>query len=339
MTVNSVHNVVESISNDVQSQIVQNIKTVECRLEETYGRLAESEALVELFSKLIKHNLATNDVKNFVQKQSIHKRVYSGPDPKVRKAAMKSKLLDAIANSRRLRIDRDTLKRRLAKKYASRKSLCRRIQEDLVKKYRMIKNEKLLANENKFSHIQQKSLLSRSMKSAPPETAELLSDVNIFSQVQNSVVPEPSLGPFICDPKIKLSENELKLLAKGPKFMVRGELDPEVFEVNLEKMIAKNKYDSIFNDIEDDCAIRQTVGGSEISASDRQTKPSADTSKINFESFIDAGKSGENVNEIWEQNCGRMVYNIESKSFNFGNMQATAYKHNRDVFMPPPREL
>ena len=72
--------------------------------------------------KLIKHNLATNDVKNFIVKQSIHKRALSEPDLKVQKAAMASKFQDAIAYAHRLRVERESLKRRLAKKYHLRKS-------------------------------------------------------------------------------------------------------------------------------------------------------------------------------------------------------------------------
>ena len=112
--------------NDVHEN-VQNKKTVECRLEETYGKLAAAETLVELFKKLMNHNLATNDISNFVRKQSIHKRIFSSPDLNVQKSAMKSKFVDALACVKRLRKDRDALKKRLAKKCDGRKSLCRRI--------------------------------------------------------------------------------------------------------------------------------------------------------------------------------------------------------------------
>ena len=231
--------------NDVHEN-VQNCISVECRLEETYGKLAVAEAVVELFKNLIRHNLATNDVSNFLKKQSIHKRVLSNPDLNVQKTAMRSKFVDALSCVRRLRKDRDTLKRRLAKKHEGRKSLCRRIEDKLFKKYKETKKVQIEANMRKFSHIQQKNGLERELKSAPPETSEILSSVNIFSEMQNSVIPEESLGPFICDPAIKLSENELKILARGPKFMVRDEINQEDFEVELERSIAKEKYDSMF---------------------------------------------------------------------------------------------
>ena len=148
---------VQSHSTDVHASNAQNQKTVECRLKRTYGNLAEAESVAELFKKLIKHDLATNDVKNFVVKQSIHKRILSEPDLKVQKVAMTSKLQDALASARRLRVERDSLKRRLAKKYKSRMSFWRRVQDDLVKYYREHKKKENLANNKKFSHIQQKT--------------------------------------------------------------------------------------------------------------------------------------------------------------------------------------
>ena len=333
MTRNSVSDNL-SIQNDVHAS-VQNSKSVECRLQETYGKLAVAEELVELFKNLMRHNLATNDVTNFVKKQSIHKRVLSNPDLNVQKAAMKSKFLDALSCVRRLRKDRDILKSRLAKKYEGRKSLRRRIEDKLVMKYRMMKRDENEANLKKFSHIQQKRSVEKELTSAPPEASDILASVNIFSERQNSITPEESLGPFICDPSIKLAECELKILARGPKFLVRGELDQESFEVELERSIAKAKYDSMFGSKDDNAALQDPLEAIDT-AGVQQTKPSAESSKTHLESnFVNEGIKNE-LNVLWEENCGRMVYNADSKSFDFGNMQATAYKHNRDVFLPPP---
>ena len=96
--------------NDAPAQPVQNLKTVECQLRMTYEKLAETEANVYIFNTLKGMNLATNDVKNFVRKQTIHKRVQTKPDSKVQNAAMRSKLSDALAFAKRLRQKRNTLK-------------------------------------------------------------------------------------------------------------------------------------------------------------------------------------------------------------------------------------
>ena len=116
--------------------------------------------------------------------------------------------------------------------------------------------------------------------------------------------------------------------------MVRDELDEELFEIELEKMVAKNKYDDLFAERKDDCSTTET---SENLASSSQAKQTADASKIHFDSSLEGNSNGKSLNVLWEENCGRMIYNIETKSFDFGNQQATTYKHNRDIFMPPPQ--
>ena len=83
--------------------LVSSSKTVEGRLWETMKRLAETEGNLHLFSKLKTLGVGTNDVENFVKKQSGHKRVHASIDAKVRRVAMHSKLADACAYTKRLR--------------------------------------------------------------------------------------------------------------------------------------------------------------------------------------------------------------------------------------------
>ena len=64
--------------------------------------------------------------------------------------------------------------------------------------------------------------------------------VNVFV---GDLVPEPSADPMVCDPNIKLSHSEMAFLRRGPRFMVRQELSLNDFKTELEKMVAKDKYD------------------------------------------------------------------------------------------------
>ena len=47
----------------------------------------------------------------------------------------------------------------------------------------------------------------------------------------DKIEPEEPAPPMICSPEIILSENEISLLSKGPKFSVRSELESELFAV------------------------------------------------------------------------------------------------------------
>ena len=158
--------------NDVQASPAQNSKSVECQLERTYELLAVTEANIEMFNTLIKLNLATNDVSNFLKKQTIHKRVDVKPDLKVLKHAMRSKLTDACAFSKRLRRKRDVLKSRVAKKLGT-NSNGRRVLEDMVKRYRVKKKAHSDENSVKIDRIKQKNQLEKSIRLAPPRNGEI----------------------------------------------------------------------------------------------------------------------------------------------------------------------
>ena len=61
----------------------------------TLKAIAVTEANIYLLNKLRGLGLATNDVRNFTEKQVIHKKVKQSVDPKVSKVAMQSKKVDA----------------------------------------------------------------------------------------------------------------------------------------------------------------------------------------------------------------------------------------------------
>ena len=48
--------------------------------------------------------------------------------------------------------------------------------------------------------------------------------------------------PIVYDRNIVLTQDEIALLSKGPKFAVRQKPDEESFKIELEKMVAKHKY-------------------------------------------------------------------------------------------------
>ena len=108
LTTNTADYLVSDIkfNNDVGTSS-QNVKTVECRLGLTYKKLAETEGNIFLFKSLKSLGLATNDVHNFIRKQTLHKRVNSKPDYRLQKSAMQSKMTDAISYAVNPRRQRD----------------------------------------------------------------------------------------------------------------------------------------------------------------------------------------------------------------------------------------
>ena len=157
---------------------------------------------------------------------------------------MQSKVRDACIHAKSLRRQRDVLKKRLSKKLGGSKSFGRRVLDKLFLEYKSVKSQKILENEAKLTRIQKSVVGEKEIKAPPESTADYLSNVNVFSESQHSLTPQASDGPFVCDSSINLSKNELKLLARGPKFMVREQLDSESFEVELEK---KNAHVCTYN--------------------------------------------------------------------------------------------
>ena len=119
------------------------IKSVEGKLWETCRALAGTEGRIHLFNTLKSLGLATNDVKNFVQKQTIHRKVDKMVDAKLKKSAMNCKLKDACAHAKRLRQDKNCLRNKVLSKYRNIGTQGKRIVNDIVIRYRKLKETEM----------------------------------------------------------------------------------------------------------------------------------------------------------------------------------------------------
>ena len=129
----------------------QKQKTVEGRLMSTTRALAATESNIFLFSTLKRLGLATNDVRSFVEKQTINRKVKVGVDANVKRSAMNSKLIDACAYAKRLRQDKNILKTRVLSKYRNQVAKGRRVLDEIHKKYLSIKLDEMSKAEKKIS--------------------------------------------------------------------------------------------------------------------------------------------------------------------------------------------
>ena len=152
----------------------------------------------------------------------------------------------------------------------------------------------------------------------------MLSEVNVFRNSETKLGKEKSLGPMICDDSLKFNSDEMKILSRGPKFMVRNELDLEDFNVELEKMLFKQRFDEM-DQGKDDCLTVSQRDQEAFSAAESTNRTRLDNSNLNVK---------VNGSFAWEENVGNMVYNGKSRSLDLGNLKATNYKHNKVVYMP-----
>ena len=140
-------------------------------------------------------------------------------------------------------------------------------------------------------------------KDIPKDVLEIVSGVNIFTE---DLVAEPSADPMICDPNIRLSKNELAFLRRGPRFMVRQELNINDYKTECERMIAIEKYDKIETEVDQD--------------TDPDSPTDEDVTLTKAEKVIMAKSS--------------LVYDKSNKSLDMGRLKATEYKFNKYVHLP-----
>ena len=177
----------------------QSTKSVEGRLWETLKLLAGTEANIVLFDTLRKLGLATNDVRHFVFKQTIHKKAEKKVDVRLKRSAMQNKLSDACAYAKRLRQMKNNLKRKILQKYRCDGQDGKKVVMDMIRRYRELKVVEIQRAEKKIHLYKEKEELQKSIKIAPPKTSEILNGVNLFSSDQNELVSELLVGPFVCD--------------------------------------------------------------------------------------------------------------------------------------------
>ena len=222
------------------------VKPVVSELVKNWRKLNSTECNIKLFTSLLNKNISTRDIHSFVQKQADLRKVHKGLDKPMTRAAMRAKLNDACAFSVRQRRIVEKLKKKLFaatgnKRFKQRKIIMQvRVMLEKEKKSQLFKDEEKV---KRYALLQ--SQVDRDAQTKKLELPASLKDFSslkaFLPEVPQSLKVEP---PKIYDERIVLSDDELKLLSKGPKFAVRQKLLEESFKVELEKMVCKKKYRS-----------------------------------------------------------------------------------------------
>ena len=79
--------------------------------------------------------------------------------------------------------------------------------------------------------------------SIPPDPLKEYASLSIFGDSKDLPTAKASLGPFICDPNLKLTTEEFEILSKDPKFCLAYEPTDVEFQTEVERMLAKERYD------------------------------------------------------------------------------------------------
>ena len=290
---------------------------MEEQLKGVCRKLNETEAIVEMFSQMVSNGVATNDVRNFVVKQSNMKKSDNKYDLKLSKAAMRRKLNDACAQASRLRRKKRELESLLATQHEYSKSKLRNLINRVKKQNTHHRTRHKTKTIYKYKHCEKKiKAVSREInnKGIPREVWEILKDVELFN---TDLDPQPPADPMICDANLKLSTEEMDFLRRGPRFMLRQQTNLTDFQIELEKMIAKEKFGASEKDEE------------EVLDSD------SDSGLGSGESDTDDSNSGD-LEYLSEKIAAEaaMVYLKKEKRFDLTRLKATNYKFNKFVHLP-----
>ena len=185
-------------------------------VERQFGRackkLTEVEVNVNMFKKMIKSGVTTNDVRHFVVNQSKLKRISQKVNMSLARSAMKIKLNDACAEANRLRQEKCRLKRVLRHSFKYSNSRCKgvvRLALEKAKNHRIERKNKATKKFELCSKKMYQIIDEENFKDIPEDVLEIVKGVNVFNE---ELTAEPSMAPMVCDPTIRLDKCEMAFL-------------------------------------------------------------------------------------------------------------------------------
>ena len=209
------------------------VKAVVGNLVRNWRLLNSSECNMKFFTNLLNRNISTRDFHSFIRKQADIRKVHKGLDKPMTRNAMRSKLSDACAFAHRQRRIVNNLKKDLLKATGNKK----RKQRKIVKQIRNKLNEEKIIQQRKDDDKVQRytSLQSEMLKVTPAQSIQLPASLDQYRDLK-AFGPNPAQSysydpPMVYHPSIKLTQDEVSVLSKGPKFAVRQKLVREDFVV------------------------------------------------------------------------------------------------------------
>ena len=321
------------------------VNSVISKLVLNWRKLMHTECNMNLFANLLKRNVSTRDIYDFVKKQSLLKKVYKGLDKPLTRAAMRGKLNDACAFAHRQRRVVIRLKQDLLRVVGNKKFKQKKILKQIKVK---LDGERFTQSQKDKKKVERYVKLQSQMDTQKSQDSfQLPASISDFSALKAFNLPEKLIdenpSPMIYDDTIVLSENEKAILAKGPKFAVRQKILAESFKLELEKMICKQKYRD-----PDDLQLSPSLDKLEKSPTQQMSASFASTNQKSAPTICPQTKlfqhgnhqvsSKNNKREDFEEKRAEMVYDLEGKTLNPNRLRASNYRFNRAINLPKPQQ-
>ena len=312
-----------------------------------------------LLKQLLSKNLMTRDILSFAMKQSNLRLENKDLDRNTVKVAMRAKLVDVRLNLTRLLLALRQLKETLLDSLGGRTFKLRKIMTKLKTDPLRVWEKKMNQFKSKIEHYERKQkdiILSPQSKtsmrcndSGVPQRLSAYKDLTIFKDPKAFPKKQKPLGPFICDPRIALSDDEMKILCKQPKFSVMGEVLEADMLLETEKMLGKHRY-------QDGLSARKKRKADITAADTRQVGPSiglpARGGELNGPSNGPLTRGGsiektdcsverrhQDLLRIWQENEDRFLYNPLKNKLDFRGFRPTDYTLNKRITLPKPLKV
>ena len=206
---------------------------LERELKENMVKTCEAEQRSKMLSTLLRLGLVTREVGSFMKKQLKQQRRRRGPGGgtkvfKSGKQRMSDKLSDCRADEDKLRRERDSLRSELEEKLGN-KNVYNRIMKKLKTKVNRIRLDIKNKHRNKIAqYVKEKEDEDMTELASLREELGEFGNLKIFQGI--TIQPEERKPPVTSGEAI-LSNDELEILSKNPKFAIRSVMSKERFMV------------------------------------------------------------------------------------------------------------
>ena len=202
-----------------------------------------------LIRSLLKQKLATWDVFNFAVHQAELRTSIKTLDWQTVNAALRAKLKDTRQTLNREKKKKSQIECTIRRDFSHMKTTLKQIMapwKNIIKKEKEVR---LNGFRRKIKHLkkkqEEKTYFHRGRKIAQTHVPKFLQEysrLKIFAPAVNFPRKEKLNGPFVGRNTIKLSEGEIRVLSRHPKYSVRKKVDATDYKIEIEKMNAKKKF-------------------------------------------------------------------------------------------------
>ena len=315
----------------------KNISGHEQELLRLHMTMMKHRLRIKLLRTLVNQKLATWDVFHFAKGQADLRNNKKTPDWATIESAMMAKIYDLKIVLKKSLFLLPKLRLELLEKFGGRKykmGMCiRQIKTTVQKEKNRIwdKYKKKVAHYRKHQ-ITPSEVIDTELKKPFKPTIPLselsdFSDLSIFGEPKDLPAPVRPLGPFICDKSIQLTRDEFEVLSKEPKFCLGYEPSDTEFRTELERMLAKQRYDEVK---------KKSNKKKDITASRQDMDPTDPIDSIKDSKKLSERERIDRLQREFTETKDRLVYNPFEKKVNFNRRKPTDYRFNKNVKLPGP---